>query len=112
MLYATVLPAGPVEEWADENLTDVVKLYVELHKSPELSFHEEQTAARLADEWRSLGFEVTTGIGGHGVVALMKNGSGPTVMLRCDMDALPVTERTGLPYASERTLSPADERRM
>ncbi|QDT66494.1 amidohydrolase [Calycomorphotria hydatis] len=95
--------AGEVEDWTHEHLPEVVKLYVELHQAPELSFQEERTAARLAEEWRSLGFKVTTGVGGHGVVALMHNGDGPTVMLRCDMDALPVAEQTGLPYASEVT---------
>ena len=95
--------AGPIESWVDEHLTEVVSLYGELHQAPELSLHEERTAARLAEIWRSLGFEVTTGVGGHGVVAVLANGNGPTVMLRCDMDALPVTERTGLPYASTVT---------
>jgi len=98
-----LVSAGPLDEWTEEHLPDVVEFYVELHKTPELSFHEEQTAAKLANEWRELGFDVTTDVGGHGVVALMSNGKGPTVMLRCDMDALPVTERTGLPYASEVT---------
>ena len=75
-------------------------LYKYLHSHPELSFQEEQTAARLAKEIGSLGFEVTTGVGGHGIVAVLKNGPGPTFLVRTDMDALPVTEATGLPYAS------------
>src|SRR5215831_4036220 len=77
--------------------------YIDLHQNPELSGHEEKTAAKLADRLRRLGYQVTTGVGGTGVVALMKNGSGPTLMLRADMDALPVEERTGLPYASKAT---------
>src|SRR5713101_8307738 len=78
--------------------------YIDLHQSPELSGHEEKTSAKLADRLRRLGYEVTTGVGGTGVVALMKNGSGPTLMLREDMDALPVEEKTGLPYASKVTV--------
>ena len=76
-------------------------LYKYLHSHPELSYQEEQTAARLAKEIRALGFEVTTGVGGHGIVAVLKNVTGPTVLVRTDMDALPVTEATGLPYASK-----------
>ncbi len=76
-------------------------LYKHLHAHPELSFQEEQTAARMAKEIESLGFTVTTKVGGHGVVGVLKNGAGPTVLVRCDMDALPVTENTGLTYASK-----------
>src|SRR5258705_3379622 len=75
-------------------------LYVDLHKAPELSFHETATAAHIAGELRTLGFDVTTGVGGTGVVAVLKNGVGPTVLLRTELDALPVTEATGLPFAS------------
>ncbi len=80
---------------------ELEKLYVHLHQTPELSFHEQQSAARMAEELRSCGFEVATGVGGHGVVGVLKNGNGPTVMVRADMDALPVEENTGLPYASK-----------
>jgi amidohydrolase len=75
-------------------------LYVDLHKAPELSFHETATATRIASELRTLGFDVTTGVGGTGVVAVLKNGAGPTVLLRTELDALPVTEATGLAFAS------------
>jgi len=75
-------------------------LYLDLHQHPELSKHEVQTAAKLANEIRQLGYEVTTGVGGTGVVGVLKNGAGPTVMLRTELDALPVTENTGLPFAS------------
>ena len=68
-----------------------------------MSFHEEKTSARLADELKHAGFEVTTGVGGYGVVAVLKNGSGPVVLVRSDLDALPVKEQTGLPYASTVT---------
>jgi amidohydrolase len=79
------------------------KLYKHLHANPELSFHEKRTAARVAAELKRAGYKVTTGVGGHGVVAVWKNGSGPTVLVRADMDALPVKEQTGLPYASRVT---------
>jgi hippurate hydrolase len=75
-------------------------LYIHLHRNPELSLEEKETARRIAEELRAAGFEVTTGVGGHGVVGVLRNGAGPTVMVRTDFDALPVTEKTGLPYAS------------
>ena len=76
-------------------------LYRDLHSSPELSFMEFNTSARLAGELRSLGFEVHEGIGGNTLVGLYSNGDGPVVMVRTDMDALPIEEQTGLPYASK-----------
>jgi hippurate hydrolase len=79
---------------------ELVAFYVDLHRHPELSLHEEKTAAKLAERLRRLGFEVTTGVGGTGVVGVLRNGAGPTVMLRTELDALPVEEKTGLPYAS------------
>jgi hippurate hydrolase len=78
-------------------------LYLDLHQHPELSLHEVQTAAKVAERLKSFGYEVTTGVGGTGVVALLKNGPGPTIMLRTELDALPVLEQTGLPYASKVT---------
>jgi amidohydrolase len=80
-------------------------LYFDLHRHPELSLHEERTAATLAAALRALGYEVTEGVGHTGVVGVLKNGNGPVVLLRTELDALPVVERTGLPYASTvRTL--------
>jgi amidohydrolase len=76
-------------------------LYLDLHEHPELSGHETQTAANLAGRLRSFGYEVTEHVGGTGIVALLKNGTGPTVMLRTELDALPVEEKTGLSYASQ-----------
>jgi len=75
-------------------------LFDHFHRNPELSGRETQTAARMARELRALGYEVTTGVGGTGVVALLRNGAGPTVMMRADMDGLPLQERSGLPNAS------------
>ncbi|MBR9920752.1 MAG: amidohydrolase [Bacteroidetes bacterium] len=83
------------------------KLYLDLHQSPELSFYEVETAKRMAAEMEALGLEVHTGVGGNGVVGIMRNGDGPTIMLRGDMDGLPVKEETGLPYAS--TVTTTDE---
>src|SRR5436305_4631320 len=78
-------------------------LYQDLHRNPELSNHEEKTAAKMAARLRELGFEVTEHVGGHGVVGVLRSGSGPTVLVRTDMDALPIKEQTGLPYASTVT---------
>ena len=76
-------------------------LYRHFHQNPELSLQETKTAERLGAELRAAGFEVTTGVGKNGVVAVLRNGTGPTVMLRTDMDALPIVEDTGLPFASK-----------
>ena len=77
------------------------ELYLDIHQHPELSSHETRTATMLADKLRGLGYEVTEHVGGTGIVAILKNGSGLTVMLRTELDALPVEEKTGLPYASK-----------
>ena len=78
-------------------------LYIHLHKNPEISFQEAKTSELLAGELRNLGFTVTEKVGGYGVVGVLKNGDGPTVLLRTDMDALPILEKTGKPYASTAT---------
>jgi len=82
-------------------LPDLEPLYKDIHAHPELSMHETRTAAIAADRLTKAGFEVTTGVGKTGVVGLLRNGEGPTVMLRADMDALPIAENTGLAYASK-----------
>ena len=87
----------------DGLLPDLEALYKDVHSHPELSMQETRTAGLAADWLRSAGYEVTTGVGKTGVVGLLRNGDGPTVMLRADMDALPVEETTGLPYASKST---------
>ena len=84
-------------------LPDSEAVYKDIHSHPELSMQEHRTAGVAADRLRSAGYEVTTGVGKTGVVGLLRNGEGPTVMLRADMDALPVLEATGLPYASNVT---------
>lgn len=106
-----VLPAGAqqsLDGMIDRELPQLVNTYKMLHAAPELSHYEVKTSAFLAQQLRALGYEVTENVGkyentqwkGHGVVAVMKNGAGPTVLVRSDMDALPVEEQTGLPYAS------------
>ena len=106
MLIALVLLAAGTPqglEGLDALYPQLDALYLDLHKNPELSTKEEKTAAKLADQLRKLGYEVTTGVGGTGVVGVLKNGAGPTVLLRTELDALPVEDKTGLPYASHVT---------
>jgi hippurate hydrolase len=111
---ASLLAFGAIPAQADElrdavaaDLPKLVELYRDLHANPELSFQEVETAKKLAARARAMGFEVTEGVGKTGVVAVMKNGNGPVVMLRADMDGLPVVEQTGLPFASKRRAVPA-----
>lgn len=87
----------------DKDFPAIEALYQDLHRNPELAFQEHQTAKKLAERVKALGFEVTTGVGGTGVVAILKNGPGPIAMLRTEIDALPVLEKTGLPFASTAT---------
>jgi hippurate hydrolase len=93
-----------VEDKVTDELADLEKLYKHFHANPELSLQEEKTAARLAEEIKKLGFEVTEKVGKTGVVGVFKNGEGPTVLVRADMDALPIIEKTGLPYASTKMI--------
>ena len=99
--WAQAASQAPTSREVEAVYPDAHALYLDLHENPELSSHEMQTAAKLASRWRSLGYEVTEHVGGTGVVALLKNGAGPTVMLRTELDALPVEEKTGLAYASK-----------
>ncbi len=93
--------AAAVKQKVGQDYSYLEALYKHLHTHPELSYQEEQTAARLAKEMREIGFTVTEKVGGHGIVCIYKNGDGPTVMVRTDMDALPVIEKTGVDYASK-----------
>ena len=90
----------PTTAEVDAIYPDIETFYIDLHRNPELAFQEVRTSGKLAAFARALGYEVTTGVGKTGVVAVMKNGPGPTVMLRTELDALPVEEKTGLPFAS------------
>ncbi len=104
---STPVHANELRDAVSEDMPGLMELYRDLHANPELSFQEVETAAKLAARARALGFEVTEQVGKTGVVAVMRNGDGPTVMLRADMDGLPLVEKTGLPYASKRTAIPA-----
>jgi amidohydrolase len=89
--------------YVDKAYPALFTLYKDLHAHPELSFQEKQTAAKLAKQLKALGYKVTEQVGGNGVVAVLQNGPGPTVLVRTDLDGLPVAEQTGLPYASKAT---------
>jgi hippurate hydrolase len=101
LLGSAPASAQALRDAVAKDIPSLLTLYRDLHANPELSMQEVKTAAKLAAEAKRLGFEVTTGVGKTGVVAVMKNGPGPVVMLRADMDGLPVVEQTGLPYASK-----------
>jgi len=103
MNTAAATASNPVLQSLGPLLPDLEALYKDVHAHPELSMQETRTAGLVADRLRDAGYEVTTGVGNTGVVGLLHNGEGPTVMLRADMDALPVEEATGVPYASKVT---------
>ncbi len=105
---STVPSTVPSVEQVAAIYPEIDALYLDLHQHPELSMHEQQTGAKLAERLKALGYQVTTGVGRTGIVAILKNGGGPTVLLRTDMDALPVEEKTGLPYASKVTTTNSD----
>jgi amidohydrolase len=100
MATSAAVTSEPLLAGLDALLPDLTSIYTDIHAHPELSMQETRTAGIAADRLRKAGFDVTTGVGKTGVVGLLRNGDGPTVMLRADMDALPVEEATGLPYAS------------
>ena len=93
---------------AYENEIDLLSLYKDLHASPELSYQEFETSEKLANLLESIGYEVTRNVGGNGVVALLKNGNGKNIMFRADMDGLPVEEKTGARYASQKKVTNLD----
>lgn len=105
-IFACVTPAWAQTPTPAEIVAiypDLAALYRDLHQNPELGFQEKQTSAKLAALLKPLGYEVTTGVGGTGIVAILKNGAGTTVMLRTELDALPVEEKTASPFASRAT---------
>jgi len=107
-ILAQPASAATLNEAIRADMPQLMTLYRDLHANPELSMQEVRTPARLAAEMKKLGFTVTEKVGKTGVVAMMKNGPGPVLMLRADMDALPVTEQTGLPFASKVRAKTAD----
>src|SRR5947207_8312158 len=99
--------AADPKKWVADNLPSLVELYRHLHPTPELYEKEKETSARMAKELRDVGMKVTANVGGYGVVGVLTNGPGKVLLLRSDMDALPVAEQTGLSYASKvRTTDP------
>lgn len=101
-LLVGIVPAqSHVDSWLEQQLDELVGIYQQFHQHPELSFREKNTSKKLADLLAETGARVTRNFGGYGVVAIMENGAGPTVMVRGDMDALPIAEKTGLPYRSK-----------
>lgn len=100
LMIATPVGAAPADMGVAARMDELMRLYRDLHANPELSLQEHKTAAKLAAFVRPLGFTVTTGVGGTGVVAVMRNGPGPVLLIRADMDGLPVEEKTGLDFAS------------
>ncbi len=96
------------KELVNELLGEHFELYKHFHQNPELSYKETLTAMRLSEEVEKLGYEVTRNVGGNGFVGIMKNGEGPVVMIRTDMDALPLEEKTGLPFASKVIMEDSD----
>jgi amidohydrolase len=100
-VVSTNARADDSDAWIDKNIDQIVSVYREFHARPELSFQEKETAARLSNELREAGVDVTENVGGYGVVGVLKNGAGKTVLIRTDLDALPVTEATELAYASK-----------
>ncbi len=101
-----------IKKEAAASVAGAEAMYRDLHQNPELSLQEFRTAGKMAEVLKTLGFEVITGVGGNGVVGVFKNGSGPVVMLRTDMDALPVLEKTDLSYASTVVMQELNEDQM
>jgi len=90
-----------MKRWIEKDIPYLVEFYKTRHQNPEISLQEAETAKALSEELRSIGFEVTENVGGYGIVGILKNGEGPTILYRTDMDALPMYEKTDLPYASK-----------
>ena len=103
LILISIISLGPISSnaLAKYNIDEIVNLYKFLHSNPELSWQEDKTASHLADILEADGYKVTRGVGKKGVVAILENGKGPTLMIRADMDALPVEEKTNLKYASK-----------
>ena len=100
-LIAAPCSAATIGEAVKADMPSLMAMYRDFHANPELSMQEVRTPAKLAAEMKKLGFTVTEKVGKTGVVAVLRNGAGPTVMIRADMDGLPIVEQTGLPYASK-----------
>jgi metal-dependent amidase/aminoacylase/carboxypeptidase family protein len=108
LLAAKVRAVETPEAWVESHLDELVELYRDFHRNPELSFQEEETAQRFGEQLEKVGYQVSYNVGGFGVVGVLENGEGPTLMLRTDLDALPVTEQTQLAYASKKRVTNDD----
>lgn len=104
-IFAGPGPSQELEKLINKDLPFLVSFYKERHQSPEISLEEQKTSQVLASELRKIGFQVTENFGGYGIVGLLKNGNGPVILYRTDMDALPMYEKTGLAYASKQTVN-------
>ncbi len=100
------------KEWIKSNLAPLMEAYVHLHQNPELSFQEKETSAFVADKLEAAGCEVTRNVGGFGVVGILANGEGPTVMVRSDLDGLPIIEKTELPFASKKMVTDSEGKQV
>src|SRR3954452_12201374 len=101
LLASAAAPAASLSDSIHADMPQLMTLYRDIHANPELSMQEVRTPALLAPKMRALGFQVTEHVGKTGLVAVMRNGPGPVLLIRADMDALPVVEQTGLPFASK-----------
>ena len=101
MIFSQTILQKKIYQIIDNQIEKSKETYINLHQNPELSFMEFETSKKMAANLKVLGFEVTTNVGGNGVVGVFKNGKGKTILLRTDMDALPIKEKTGLPFASQ-----------
>lgn len=111
-LQSAPLAAQDPKEWVQSNLAPLMEDYIQLHRNPELSFQEKETSAFVADKLEGVGCEVTRNVGGFGVVGIMANGEGPTVLVRSDLDGLPIVEKTDLPYASKKMVTDPDGKQV
>lgn len=98
---SVISPAENVEQYLSSDIDFLVAFYKDIHQNPEISLQEEMTASKLSSELKKIGFEVSQGVGGHGIVGILNNGAGPQILYRTDMDALPMNEKTGLSYESQ-----------
>ena len=89
------------DNYIEKDLTYLKALYIDIHQNPEISLMEKETSIKLANELKKIGFDVEENFGGYGVVGILENGEGPTILYRTDLDALPMEEKTGLSYASK-----------
>lgn len=105
LIASPFIQAKPLDLDLSSSMPAIEKFYLDLHQSPELSNHEQNTGKKITSQLSKLGFEVTNNVGGFGVVGIYKNGDGPTVMIRTDTDGLPITEQTGKTYASKVTVT-------